>query len=245
MKKRLTFILFTLTLLCCAKGNEFEEEIVQDMIPVIQTPFELFYGEDEMGVQWTTPFAIQTTKGEDSKLIWGWTDKSGGFGVGSFDKESKQVERVVIGKTRQTDMHNSPSVIELEDGRIGVVSCKGHDTYPKLWIYASSNVGDVHEFDLAAEVPGFAGVTSYSQVVCLNSTYYVFTRTCSVGNIWRWQVITSTDFHNWSSPKDVVLSNGWQYYVRFVKIEGESDLLRMVMYSNQPIQTKRIYDLAM
>ena len=178
MKKRLTFILFIFTLFCCAKGNEFEEEIVQDMTPVIQTPFELFYGEDQMCVQWTTPFAIQTTKSEESKLIWGWTDKSGYFGVGSFDESSKNTERIVIGKTCQTDMHNSPSVIELEDGRIGVVSCKGHDTYPKLWIYTSTTVGDVHKFDLAAEVSGFAGVTSYSQVFCINSTYYIFTRTC-------------------------------------------------------------------
>lgn len=222
-------MVFSFIALGCVKGSEIglsDDEITS------QLPNGPFYGRNQMCVQWTTPFAVQTTKSGKSQLIWGWTDKSGHYGVGSFNKDSKRVSRIELGTTGGADMHNSPAVIELDDGRIGVVSCKGHNAFPKIWITISKSIGDITSFDKEIEVTGFAGKTTYAQVIRSNSKYYIFTRTISNEKGWRWQVITSPDFKKWSTPKNVVLANGWQYYVRFVKIEGEQNLLRMVMYSN-------------
>lgn len=228
MSKKLLIMVFTFVAFGCVKGSVIDD----DIITTFQLPDGPFYGLNQMCVQWTTPFAIQTTKSRKSLLIWGWTDNTGYYGVGAFDKELKQVARIELGTNGGADMHNNPAVIELEDGRIGVVSCKGHNAYPKIWITISKNIGDITSFDKEIEVTGFAGGTTYAQIIHLESQYYIFTRTISDEKGWRWQVITSPDFQNWSTPRNVVLANGWQYYVRFVKIEGEQNLLRMVMYSN-------------
>lgn len=204
-----------------------------DGTPIYKKPYNLNYGLNEMCVQWTTPFAIQTKLTFRSKLIWGWTDSNGKFGVGCYDERTKTIERKEIGDVAAVDMHNNPAVIELADGKIGVASCHGHNNYSKVWVYISSAAGSISNFETPVEIDGWFGRTSYSQLHYIDGVYYLFVRTYDYGNTneWHWQVSTSEDFVNWSTPISVIKANT-QYYCRFVKVKNNDSVLRIVMYAN-------------
>ena len=197
-----------------------------------QAPLLQRYGLDEVMVQWCTPFAILTKHSVRELLIWGWTDGSGNYGVSSYDPRTQEIKRTVVGATASVDMHNSPAVIELPDGRIGVISSRGHNESQSLWASVSTNPGDISAFDPAVEVTGFGGRTTYVQIHYIGGVFYVFTRVYNLQtSIYYWKMITSSDFTTWAAPISIVTA-GVQYYVRFVKVAGRSNILRMVMYSN-------------
>lgn len=164
-------------------------------------------------------------------LVWGWTDSEGYSGVASLEIGNGTTKRVTL-KYRNTDDHDAPAVIELQDRKIGVVYADGHASDNHLFIRISEAPENVDKFGDSVVVT-YEGKTTYAQCFYINGKYYIF---CRVTNAdWEypqtWQYIESTDFVNWSQPKAWLKATP-QYYCRMQLVTDRPNVLRVAMTSN-------------
>lgn len=181
---------------------------------------------------WVYPHAI-TTSEKNKRLVFGWVDSMGNIGISVRDMFGGASSRIILDRANVDD-HNAPAVIEMTDGRLAVVYSKGHNENADVYCLVSSEAGKFDTFDARTSVT-FPGNTTYAQVFLIGTTYYIFTRVAN----YDWYFTTTQDFVTFTTPHKLTTTTA-QYYVKFAKVEGEPNILRMAMYYNPTISGNAI-----
>ncbi len=181
-------------------------------------------GEGMDDMIWSWWYYPQVVTAGDS-TFWGYATKEGYCGVAKHEVGSDAVTKTALKKAESVDDHNGIALTLLKDGRIMCAFAGGHNSDKYIYIRISDKPMDISSFGTEAVLDS-AGVTSYSQIIENNGTYYLFYRV----NNQNWAYRTSADGVEWTDEV-ILIKGGLQYYCRFVPTT-DSRLIRVLMYSN-------------
>ena len=183
--------------------------------------------EDCIYSWWTYPLVRHYAFLRDKTYI-GFTDSEGFSGVASIDNDSGQIIKTRLYKNSSADDHNAVAVDVLPDGRIIAAYSGGHIKTSKMYVRISTKPENIEEFEDPIVIEA-GKATTYAQLLQKSGKIWLFFRTGRAEES-SWSYSVSTDGVNWSEPVEIV-SGGMQYYLK-VMDTTDSNLLRLVMYSN-------------
>src|SRR5690606_34770566 len=161
-----------------------------------------------------------------------FTDNGGNTGVVERNLETETVGKSLI-KTRILDVddHNAGAVLMLPDGRLITAFTGGHNADTKMHVHRSVRKETGLQWEQVADLT-LSGRTTYNQMMLINGVLYLFYRH-RTGTVWRWRMITSSDFgETWSAEQTIINGENLQWYCIFRPVLGDDDLIRIVHYSN-------------
>jgi len=183
--------------------------------------------EDCISSWWTFPLAKRYV-GLRDKTYLGYTDSQGFSGVASIDNDSGQIIKTRLYRNSSPDDHNSAAVDILPDGRIIAAYSGGHNKTNLMYVRVSSKAENIEEFEDPLVIDA-GKPTTYAQLIQKSGFIWLFFRAGREEES-SWAYVYSQDGSAWSEPVEIV-AGGMQYYLKVVNTT-DSDLLRLVMYSN-------------
>ncbi|MDD6472768.1 MAG: BNR-4 repeat-containing protein [Bacteroidales bacterium] len=181
-------------------------------------------GEGATDMIWTWWFYPQVITHNDV-TFWTFATKDGYSGIAQADKKSLCVKKTMLRRTHADD-HNGMAFVIMDDGRLLCSYAGGHNIDNKIHIRLSKKPYSIEEFEDAITLVSNGKQTTYSQILHVKDTYYLFYRV----NNKTWVVRTTKDGRSWSEERTLVTAPV-QYYCK-VMPTTDNNLIRICMYSN-------------